>query len=138
MMISKGFFVIFKTAAPSGYWAFSKGFTWLKNSILNFILLNLNLTIHGWLLAVEPNKAVLKVNFQQIIYLKKISLKTQQNSQEITLSVQKKSLSGQTHRTAMICHHPVRQQEIRFNDNLIFSLPGFLSMFSFETITVLP
>ena len=91
-MISKGFFVIFKTAAPSGYWAFSKGFTWLKNSILNFILLNLNLTIHVWLLAVEPNKAVLKVNFQQIIYLKKISLKTQQNSQEITLSVQKKSL----------------------------------------------
>lgn len=92
MMISKEFFVIFKTAAPSGYWAFSKGFTWLKNSMLNFILINLNLTIHVWLVAVVLNNAVLKVNFQQITYLKKISLlflKTQQNSQKITLSVQK-------------------------------------------------
>lgn len=60
--------------------------------MLNFILINLNLTIHVWLVAVVLNNAVLKVNFQQITYLKKISLlflKTQQNSQKITLSVQK-------------------------------------------------
>lgn len=115
----------------------ARGFTWLNNSILNFIVINLNLTIHVWLLAVAPNNAVLKVNFQQIIYLKKLVLRLNKTARKSHYLFKKISLWA-NRRIAMICHRPVRQQEIRFNDNLIFSLPGFLSMFSFETVTVLP
>lgn len=87
-------FVIFKTAAPSGYWAFSKGVYVTKGTqFLNFIVINLNLTIHVWkLLAVAPNNAVLKVNFQQITYLKKLVLRLNKTARK-SHYLFKKSLS---------------------------------------------